>query len=331
MPESYRDEQRRLLDELAVSGGDTMLDLGGDLGLGRRRRRRRRRQWSDQWSDLDPSVLPPSGLEEDSTSTAGFPMLQWLSDRVDTSTDTQTAVGEELIAASDGDRTPDVRPYVPRPSNQRSFEDPFDPFAEPPSKEDFQQMVAWSHLRGALNPIGDKAVRGLASLLGFGAGVSGIGALSFLKPSYTDPTAIEIGRLTDIIDEEPGLRTNPQQLMERAQGLRPLNPPPIWEVEQLQNAQREQQAAAEQATIMAQIGAQAPTMQDQFALLSGGQDMAVDPGLAAAARVAPPVAPPPAAPFGLDFTAVDPGQAAPSFDLEAALAIAGITPESWGG
>ena len=67
MPESYRDEQRRLLDELAVSGGDTMLDLGGDLGLGRRRRRRRRRrrQWSDQWSDLDPSVLPPFGLEED--------------------------------------------------------------------------------------------------------------------------------------------------------------------------------------------------------------------------------------------------------------------------
>jgi len=153
-----------------------------------------------------------------------------------------------------------VDPFMPDFDFEQSVTDPF--FANEPGR--FQQELAMSHLRGALNPVMDMAVKAGASGIGFGMGIPGVGGLNLLKPRYTDPGAIEIGELADIVDQEPELRTDPQKLLERFTGRTQLTAAPqtVYEMEARQTAQREQQAAAEQAAM--------------------GR---VDPGLAAAAQL----------------------------------------------
>jgi len=306
MAESYRDEQRRLLDALVEEPSGT-LGLGQDLGLGRRRRRRR----LPPDLDFDPGNLLPFG----STPPAGMPRwVQWIIDRVGepidspivSPTDRQTAdrlsqrIPDQVrdrIAASGGDG--DLGPYVPEPSKTWSFQPRInEPFAEPPSDEEFQRRLALSHLNAIIHPTKAAVVKRLAGSM-LGLGPLGQKAVDLLpQPSFTDPEALYLQSITDAAQKD----------IDWMDGRHHEAAPPLAsEIEAYQSAQAVQ-AAAEQAAM--------------------GR---VDPGLLAAeARVAPPVAPAPAVPFGLDFTAVDPGLPAQDFDPEVALAIAGITPESLG-
>ena len=267
MAESYRDEQRRLLDALVEEPSGT-LGLGQDLGLGRRRRRRR----LPPDLDFDPGNLLPFG----STPPAGMPRwVQWIIDRVGepidspivSPTDRQTAdrlsqrIPDQVrdrIAASGGDG--DLGPYVPEPSKTWSFQPRInEPFAEPPSDEEFQRRLALSHLNAIIHPTKAAVVKRLAGSM-LGLGPLGQKAVDLLpQPSFTDPEALYLQSITDAAQKD----------IDWMDGRHHEAAPPLAsEIEAYQSAQAVQ-AAAEQAATMTQ---------DQFPLVSG---VDIDPGLPA--------------------------------------------------
>ena len=201
--------------------------------------------------------------------------LQWLIDRVGdpidspivSPTDRQTADRlpqltldqvKDSIAASGGDG--DLGPYVPASSKTWSFETPIlEPFAEPPSDEEFQRRLALSHLNAIIHPKMAAAVRrGAGALLGLGP--LGQKAVDLLpKPRFTDREAQYIQSITDAAQKD----------IDWMGGRHHEAAPPLAsEIEAYQSAQAVQ-AAAEQAATMTQ---------DQFPLVSG---VDIDPGLPA--------------------------------------------------
>jgi hypothetical protein len=165
---------------------------------------------------------------------------------------------KDSIAASGGDG--DLGPYVPEPSKTWSFQPRInEPFAEPPSDEEFQRRLALSHLNAIIHPTKAAVVKRLAGSM-LGLGPLGQKAVDLLpKPSFTDREAQYLQSITDAARKD--LRWMGGRHHEAA-------PPLASEIEAYQNAQAVQ-AAAEQAATMTQ---------DQFPLVSG---VDIDPGLPA--------------------------------------------------
>jgi hypothetical protein len=177
-------------------------------------------------------------------------------------------------------------PYVPEPSKTWSFEDPIlDPLADAEtSAEEFQRQLALSHLKSILHPKMAAAVqRGAGSVLGSVLGLGPLGPKAVGKLPKPRFTDPEALYLQSITEAA-------QEDIDWMGGRHHEAAPPLAsEIEAYQTLQAAQAIPEYAQAVQAAAGQAATMTQDQFPLVSG-----------------------------VDF---DPGQAAPSFDPEVALAL----------